>query len=550
MWRLTVGELSHRTVYKGQSILFLGTIKAQVTAVFVDGKNVRAAFFVRDTRPIFRSESARYVLFIQMAREMWDFDSESSGKIMFDKVVNGFLPAMFKRWVLLKVKHLVTIVLFARVEYDTGLSNELAGGDLHCDYYTGIQPSGNRRPYKDFYRVVVSQMASGEWTKILYQLKHEFNYFRRDISLHHQSPAPSSGNQAAKDESLNRVKAESSLSIHGNVLEAINLAASQFAHDYIDRDLRRTGISIVVISPGPGVFEVDYETLRQTTEALVGNGIGIDLICMPRMPLHSAPLFKYRNPRYCEEGLSGTGVALSRSFHSHDSTPNHPNPIVGSYQSMASSFSPTKPSTVARRNEPPALAAASEEWCYALPQWLHVSFWTGASDEALSYAGIALTVANQQDDEDQFKIRCRMYDLQMRSVLDVNEIEAAPLQADARYPTQAIDASTGSRRRQDRLGDVLYIPSRRAPEGLTDNVLGIHKFVPERLVRPGDKSVWKQLQEFDDSRSRLTASHQHHQSARHRAELDDMARRPPVDDSSILGSSLPERKAASSCAGV
>ncbi|KND88745.1 Vacuolar membrane-associated protein IML1 [Tolypocladium ophioglossoides CBS 100239] len=70
MWRLTVGELTQRTVYKGQSILFMGTIKAQITAVYVDGQNVRSAFFVRDTRPIFRSESARYVLFIQMSREM------------------------------------------------------------------------------------------------------------------------------------------------------------------------------------------------------------------------------------------------------------------------------------------------------------------------------------------------------------------------------------------------------------------------------------------------------------------------------------------------
>lgn len=549
MWRLTVGELTQRAVYKGQSILFLGTIKAQVTAVFVEGKKVHSAFFVRDTRPIFRSESARYVLFIQMAREMWDFDSESSGEIMFDKVVNGFLPAMFKRWVFLKVKHLVSIVLFARVEYDTGLSNELASSALHCDYYTGIQPSGNRRPYKDFYRVVVSQMASGEWTKILHQLKREFNFFRRDISLHHQMSTfgPCFDEQAAKDGALNRVKAESSLSIHGNVLEAINLAASQFSHDYIDRDLKRTGISIAVLTPGPGVFEVDYETLRKTTEALVGNGIGIDLICMPRMPLHSTPLFKYRNPQYSEDGPSGPGANLSRSFHSHDSTPNQPTPIVGSYQSMASSFSPTKASTVVRRIESLALTAASEEWCYALPQWLHVSFWTGASDETLSYAGIALTVSNQveQDDEDEFKIRCRMYDLQMRSVLDVNEIEAAPLQADAHYPTQAMDANPSSRRRQDRLGDVLYSPNRRVPETLVDSVMGIQKFVPDRLVRPGDKSVWKQLQEFDDSRSSLSTNRQYHPSTRHRTELDDVARRPQAEDSSILGSSLPERKAVS-----
>lgn len=162
MWRVAVGELTQRTVYKGQSLLFLGTIKAQITTVYVNGNSVQSAFFGRETRPIFRSESARYVLFIQMSKEMWDFDSDSSGEIMFNKVVNGFLPALFKRWAVLKVKHLVSIVLFARVEYDTGLTNELDVSALQSDYYTGIQPYGNRRPYKDFYRVVVSEMACGE----------------------------------------------------------------------------------------------------------------------------------------------------------------------------------------------------------------------------------------------------------------------------------------------------------------------------------------------------------------------------------------------------
>ncbi|PNY28761.1 Vacuolar membrane-associated protein iml1 [Tolypocladium capitatum] len=551
MWRLTVGELTQRTVYKGQSILFMGTIKAQVTAVYIDGQNVHSAFFVRDTRPIFRSESARYVLFIQMSREMWDFDSDSSGEIMFTKVVNGFLPALFKRWALLKVKHLVSVVLFARVEYDTGLSSELASTASRSDYYTGTQPLGNHRSYKDFYRVVVSQMASGEWTRILYVLKRELNFFRRDISHYHQTVGafsdPCSDDHGVKDGPLGRIKAESSLSIHGNVLEAINLAASQFAHDYIDRDLTRTGISIAVITPGPGIFEVDYETLRRTTEVLVGNGIGIDLICMSRMPLHSVPLFKYRNPQYSDDNALDHRAVLSRSFHSRDSTPNQPTPVVGSYQSMTGSFSPTKTSNAVRRIESLTSMASSEEWCYALPQWLHVSFWTGASDEALSYAGIALTVSNkvEQDDEDEFRIRCRMYDLQMRSVLDANEIEIAPLQSDAHYPTHAVDGSDGSKRRQDRIGDTLYMPNRRVPEALVDPVIGFQKFAPDRLARPGEKSIWKQLQEFDDSRSRLPTTRHHHHSSRHRTELDDVSRKQAAEDSNALGTSLPERKSVS-----
>jgi len=301
MWRLAVGELGDKTVFKGQKILFMGTIKAQVTAVYVNGSKVQSAFFSTDTKPIFRSESARYVLFIQMSREMWDFDSEGSGEIMFNKVVNGFLPALFKKWASLKAKHLVSIVLFTRVEYDTGIASELGASVHDSAYHTGIQTDGNRKPYKDFYRVVVSEMASGSWTTILYQLKREFKFFRRDISLHRIDTLSPTAQARPHDKMRGvlgtRIEAEPSLAMHGNVLEAINLASSQFAHDYIDRDLMRTGISVVVITPSPGLFEVDYETLRMTTEALIGNGIGIDLVCLPKMPLHSVPLFRYRKPQ-------------------------------------------------------------------------------------------------------------------------------------------------------------------------------------------------------------------------------------------------------------
>ncbi|KAG6006173.1 hypothetical protein E4U21_007283 [Claviceps maximensis] len=542
MWRLVVEELAQRTIYKGQLIFYLGTIKAQVTAVYVNGQTVHSAFFAKNTRPIFRSESARYVLFIQMAREMWDFDPEASGEIMFNKVVNGFLPALFKRWAVLRVKHVVSIVLFARVEYDTGISADLAKAPSMSEYYTGLQPSGDRRPYKDFYRVVVSDMASGEWTTILHQLKKEFNYFRRDISSHHQNANdfnhadPEHG--SAGDEAVRPIKAESSLSIYGNVLEAINMAALQFSHDHIDRDLTRTGVSIAVITPGPGVFEVDHDTLRRTTETLVGNGIGIDLICMGGMPLHSAPLFKYRNPQYSEDGHSGQGTALSRSFRSRDSTPNQRTPVVGSFQSLYGSSSPFK-----THNPDGTMTGASEMYCYALPQWLHISYWTGESEDSLSYAGIALDVSNkvEQEDEDRFNVRCRMYDLQMRSILDSNEIETASLKTDPNYSAHGIqEAAVMKRPPVSRHAETVFVPSKRAPRALFDYVYGYQKFTPDKFARTGGKFLWKQLQEYDDAKAKF-AQDPHPQHPRfssrnkNKAEIDDTTRNQQVEDGSALG---------------
>lgn len=538
MWRLTVGEMTGRTVYKGQSIQFLGTIRAQVSAVFVEGRKVQSAFFGPNTRPIFRSESARYVLFIQMAREMWDFDAESSGEIVFNKVVNGFLPALFKKWLALKVRHLVTIILFARVEYDAGLATELAGTAVDSHYYTGVQPSGSRLPYKDFYRVVVSEMASIEWTTILYQLKKEFNYFRRDISLHHQTAmaaaVPAAEDAATRHPSTSRIRAQSSAAMYGNILEAINLASSQFAHDYIDRDLTRTGISVVVITPGPGVFEVEYDALRRTTDALVGNGIGIDLICIPKMPLHSVPLFKYRNPLYDPGRRHQLQLDIPPN---EDGTPRQSAPIIGSFLSRTEYLSSKKPEGNAPRVDfnPDVDMMTSEEWHYALPQWLHVSYWTGSSEEALSYQGLALAVSSQ----DEFTIRCRMYDLQMRSILEMNEIEILPLYEDRVFQRVMSEHGYTAKPRQVDSDNYPVVDIVRAPDMLTDHVIGFHKFAPEKAAKAGEKYPWKELIEFDVSRARLPKLRKVLEPANQINNIED---RDKADDGSVFGAFVSEKR--------
>jgi DEP domain-containing protein 5 len=540
MWRLAIAELAERTIYKGQVIWFLGTVKAQVTAVFVEGKKVQSAFFGHNTRPVFRSESARYVLFIQMAKEMWDFDSDGSGEILFNKVVDGFLPALFKKWVALKVKHLVSIVLFARVEYDTGLATELAETSALDSYYTGIQTSGESRPYKDFYRVVVSEMASIEWTRILNQLKREFNYFRRDISLFHQTslaqPAVRfTDNATLKGVVKTQVTAESSLAMYGNVLEAINMASSLFAHDYIDRDLMRTGISVVIITPGSGVFEVGYDSLRRTTEALVGNGIGIDLICMAKMPLHSVPLFRYRNPHVEVDRR----VSKSRPLANYGSTPKQSTPLAGSYNSLTGSLSPNKPGGIPHRR-----GADGEAWSFALPQWLHVSYWTGALVDELSYQGISISASDLAQSQDEFAIRCRMYELQMRSVLETNEIETTPLHSDPSFPNKALQPPPAPATRQVEQGNIVVILNQKVPDVLFDQVLGLQKFALDKHAKHGDKAIWKQLQAFDESRARLPAKRPAVGESKQKKDLEETTRRQLIEDTGLFSTSLAERRAS------
>lgn len=544
MWRMAVRELSERTVYKGQTVLFMGTIKVQVTAVYVDGIKTQSAFFSRTTKPIFRSESARYFLLIQMAREMWNFDSDGSGEIMFNKVVDGFLPALFKRWVELKVKHLVTIVLFARVEYDAGISTELASSVIHNEYYTGVHTSGEKQPYKDFYRVVVNEMTSGEWTRILYQLKRDFNCFQRDISVHHEKamtiPTSDAG-PTGKEPTPPRLRPRASRAMYGNVLEAINLASSLYAQDYIDRDLTRTGISVVVITPSPGVFEVDYDALRRTTEALVGNGIGIDLICIPRVPLHSVPIFRYRNPPQLSRSQNRSAPALS-----YGSTPKQSGiTTFGSYTSISASFNPGKAPDGSYKICSSGSSIVRDEWVFALPQWLHVSCWAGSSEETLSYQGIALSVpeAPRQECDGEFTIRCRMYDLQMRSVMETNEIETQPLLADPSFPDKAL-LEGNHYNPFHRPHGCFMNRNLRVPETLFDHVLGFQKFAPDKGAKANDKSLWQLLQEYDESKARLPPSRRVAVVPKHVKELDETRKQHVLENTVLLSTSPSAKRSA------
>ncbi|KAJ8109261.1 hypothetical protein OPT61_g7591 [Boeremia exigua] len=439
MWRMAIAELSKRTVYRGQKVIFMGTIKATVKQIYIDGHSVHSGYFSPTTKPVFRSESARYVLFIQMSREMWDFDAEGAGEIMFNKVVSGFLPDLFKRWLKINAKHVVTIILFTRMQYD-GEATVDCPDDASSQ--TNAEPSLNN--VRDYYRVVVSDMASGDWIKILHQLKLEFRTFLREVSLLSKPP------KEAMDMSADRIELQDSeagtiiagkpsSASQGNILEAINLAAAQFAQDHIDRDLVRTGISVMVITPGTGVFEVDYNMLKLTTDTLIGSGIGIDLVCLSPMPLHSVPLFKYRTPspvsysiaNQKQDAYRSTGIGSELG----DRTPKQNQPNFG-------------PISHGDRDLPPDVSESTHsgnstrEWKFAMPYWVDISFWSRQSNDMLDLtrAKAAGRVSKPSYKKRRaFALRCRLYELQMMGVVEneLGDISLPYLEEEHSYPGES-----------------------------------------------------------------------------------------------------------------
>ncbi|MCJ1250296.1 vacuolar membrane-associated protein iml1 [Trapelia coarctata] len=414
MWRLFVTELVDNSVYKGQKLLFMGTIKAQIRNIYMQGRKLQSAFCGTSTKPIFRSESARYVLFVQMSKEMWDFDVDGTGEIMFHKVINGFLPDLFRRWQDIGARHLVSIILFTRLEYERGFAR---GFEPHSqgDQDSSMSTWRDQTPYRDFYRVLVSDMASGQWAAILTQLKKEFKVFLHDVSIRsvRDEEIPCNGDDSPTEPN-DIIAGRPMAAVQGNILEAINLASSQFSADYIDRDLVRTGLSIVVLTPGTGIFEVDRNLLAMTTDNLIENGISIDLVCLSRMPLHSVPLFKYRP----------NNEARAPESHANKEAPSHLSQVDASYHSNGDG--PLVPELSLLGSSPQVTLTGedtrvSEEWHYAIPHWVDVSFWT--ISPGLKPTLTTRTLPNSQQDLQAFSRRSflprvRMYEVQMMGIME------------------------------------------------------------------------------------------------------------------------------------
>ena len=419
MWRLVGQELAGRTVYAGQKISFLGSIKLTVKSIHIQGHKTPTAYFSGSTIPVFRSEAARYVLFIQMSSEMWDFDSEGNGEIMFNRVINGFLPDLFKRWTELDVHHLVSIVLFGRLEYDRF---DLARNkDRRLEMAAGSgAPNMTARQYQDFYRVVVTDMASAQWTIILNEIKKDFRVFLRDISLHTANPGGLES-EVKRPQAI-KIAGRPSTALKGNILEAINIACTQFSNDYVDRDLIRTGVSIVVITAGTGVFEVNRDLLNLTSETLTNNGVGIDVVCLSRMPLHSVPLFKYRTPgvedKYLHPAIAEHASSPRRSGSGPNffdsSQPRKLSPAISSVASNGTQYMASYMSIQTRDNV--------HGWCYGIPQWIDLSYWSAepeTEDNKLFGEDFRETAGPNKPKKGRFQPRVRMYEIQMMGLMEL-----------------------------------------------------------------------------------------------------------------------------------
>lgn len=209
----------------------------------------------------YQSETAKIFVFIQIARESLQWD-ESTGMTMAEKAIDGFLAELFEKW---KgppkgegANHLVSIILFCR----RAKRAEAAGHSPHA--------------YEDQYSVVVDWEMYEDWQPILCRVRKEA------MDMLQVSP---------------ELIVESR---RGNTLEALHLALMIFDRHHMDRDLSKTGMSIICVLPSGGLLEVPrnkFDLVRLAKRRVLDSGIWLQLICLGEKPLHCVPLIIFTSGR-------------------------------------------------------------------------------------------------------------------------------------------------------------------------------------------------------------------------------------------------------------
>lgn len=283
MWGLR-NFLNNRCVYQRQKLDYLN-IRSQICEIWAQGNKVTSGYVDDDTKIVFRSASSLVYLFIQMSSEMWDYDI--NGDLYCEKAINGFLTDLFETWRRNDCSHDITIILFSRTFYDAENIEEFPKEMREC-----LQLDYKNRFYEDCYRVAFQndRFDLHDWNAKLTTLKSLFNQYQKEVIDRHQEKY---------DTKIPR--AYNSSASQGNFLEVLNMSLNVFEKHYFDRSFDRTGQLSVVVSPGVGVFEADFEMTNLTKQRIIDNGIGSDLVCLGEQPLHTVPLLKFNSKKSSQQ---------------------------------------------------------------------------------------------------------------------------------------------------------------------------------------------------------------------------------------------------------
>jgi hypothetical protein len=246
MWRLKYALVGSGVFLNKKVDLCKDAVRLTVNQMWKDGQNYGSGVVTPDTKVVFRSPTAMIYLFIQMSAEMWEFDP--NGDLYFDKAVS-FLKEMFLRWKTDGSSHEVTIVLFSRCFYDADNTDAFPKVMQQC-----VQKR-KEGFYEDFYRVVVQNERFDDWQETILELRKIFTNYKEFVVEYHKSNLSDCGRCEEQSEvGSDLPKATICSAGKGNFLEVLNMSLNTFENSYLNRNLDRTGMQSIVITPGKKCF--------------------------------------------------------------------------------------------------------------------------------------------------------------------------------------------------------------------------------------------------------------------------------------------------------
>lgn len=292
-------SLSGRILYLGQMVSS-DSVQAQVQDLVKAGKVIKSGIVTSRTKIVCRSRSARIFWLVQISAEMWEFDER--GNLLFEKFLQSFVDPILEVWKEKDVSHKLSIVFFSRTFYLNGpptstpisqSSIRSGSSGLGQSYLPDDQNPSSELRFDDLFKVVIENLTQFDKQEIIRILKTEFWNFVR-IAGWKVSP------ETSLPSHLRQIAVPCAAS-EGNVLEAINITFNVLEKHYMDRDLVRTGNSLVMITAGAGFYQVNPKLAQITKQRMMDNGIGMDLVSLSAPPLHMVPLF-YVMPQEKETG--------------------------------------------------------------------------------------------------------------------------------------------------------------------------------------------------------------------------------------------------------
>ncbi|TMW64455.1 hypothetical protein Poli38472_013077 [Pythium oligandrum] len=335
LWRFKVAMFG-KCVYVGKNMEMLG-VRSQVEALVSSNQNILCGVIGADTKMVVRSRSSRLFWLVQMSTEMWEFAPD--GELYYEKLINRLLRVLIEKWNDCSVSHSLTVIAFSRSFYDKDQFPEdydptsppfvdpvrqgFGPGCSAAQTGNGYGPNVhvhpiNGRYFEDFYKVLVMNYTGPDWSQLSIILKREFIDYHRthrwrmagevypadyELMPYHDEAPTADQDEANRSSSTNTkvyVKWKSlpfgvpTRATDGNILEAINVTLNILDKHYMDRDLNRTGQSIVMLTAGSGVFNVDERLAQITKQRMMDNGVeSFYTLTLPSADMDVFP--KYKN---------------------------------------------------------------------------------------------------------------------------------------------------------------------------------------------------------------------------------------------------------------